>query len=90
MKQPTLIKSQAQIDAYPPFPFPNLSGKPTPEGWKEVGKPLFVDSSGCGRPGEPALTQDQFKASLEVGKAYAVVDVGQFQLQVGVFERSQP
>ena len=67
------------------LPFPNL-GSFVPKGWKEVDS-LFCDSSGFGAPGEPALTYAQLIAKLEVGKGYAITQVGQFQVYVGVFER---
>lgn len=47
---------------------------------------LFVDKSGVGRPGEPALTLDEFLEALRPGYGYAIVEEGQFQVYVGVFE----
>lgn len=54
-------------------------------------KPFFVDASGYGSEGEPALTMGQFRRALtqlvkehpEYG--YAVISSGQFQVHVGVF-----
>ena len=48
----------------------------------------FVDASGMGQPDEPALTLAQFAAVLEPGKGYATVSEGQFQVHVGVYERT--
>lgn len=78
------IQSQVEIDAFPPFTFPNYSGKDVPEDWEQVDT-LFCDCSGVGKRGEPALTIE-LKAELEVGKAYAIIDVGQFQVRLGVFQ----
>jgi hypothetical protein len=47
----------------------------------------FVDASGFGSPGEPALTLEQFRDVLIPGYYYAVVEAGEFQVKVGVFER---
>jgi hypothetical protein len=46
----------------------------------------FVDSSGFGAPGEPAMTYDKLLEVVEVGMAYAIVEEGQFQVKIGVFE----
>lgn len=56
---------------------------------------FLVDSSGFGSTGELALTQDQFVGALrwqferhpEYG--WAVVEVGQFQVVVAAFERTE-
>lgn len=77
-----------EIDTFPPFPFPNL-GDHVPDGWEEVER-LFVDASGMGADWEPALSVGQFKDALREregkGYGYAIVEVGQFQIYVGVFE----
>ena len=57
------------------------------EGWQEIDN-LFVDSSGFGRAGEPALTIDEFYKQIKAGLAYGVTEAGQFQLYVGVFEKN--
>jgi hypothetical protein len=60
-----------------------------PKGVYEAG--LFVDSSGFGRPGEPALTIDQFQrgvlAAMDAGKryGYGISSVGRFQIHIQVF-----
>jgi hypothetical protein len=46
---------------------------------------LFVDTSGFGSESEPAMTQEMFFKRLTVGKAYAVIEAGEFQVYVGVF-----
>lgn len=62
-------------------------GSYVPEGWYlEDG--LFVDSSGFGGMGELALTAAQFLQCLEVGKGYAIIESGEFQVYVGVFGKN--
>lgn len=56
------------------------------DGWNLVDE-LFVDSSGFGQPGEAALTIEQFYGRIKAGYGYGVVDAGQFQVYVGVFEK---
>ena len=81
----------AEIDGYEQFPFPNI-GSYSPRGWEHV-ESLFCDASGFGSPNEPALTKDQLKAKLkeylekEETFGYAVTEVGQFQLHLGVFRK---
>lgn len=48
---------------------------------------FFVDHSGFGSPGEPALTVAEFFAMARPGFGYAVVECGQFQLYMGVFQK---
>ena len=48
---------------------------------------FFVDKSGFGQPGEPALTLKEFGALARPGFGYGVVEDGQFQCHIGVFER---
>lgn len=50
---------------------------------------FFVDASGFGASYEPALTIDQFIEKMRPGYGYAVIEAGQFQVHVGVFERVQ-
>lgn len=68
------------------FKCPNL-GDYVPDGWKEVDR-LFVDNSGFGSDNEPALTPEQFIDKVKAGMGYAVVEVGQFQVYIGVFEKT--
>lgn len=53
----------------------------------EMIRELFVDNSGFGQEGEPALTPDQFLKEVTEGFYYGITDVGQFQLFVGEFEK---
>lgn len=68
------------------FPFPRL-GDHVPEGWEQVDS-LFCDATGLGEAWEPALTIDQLLEKLEVGKGYAITSVDQFQLYLGVYEKT--
>ena len=69
---------------FPPFPFPFL-GSYVPKRWRKTAE-YFVDSSGFGSEGEPALTTQGFIKKLKVGFGYAIVSGGQFQVYVGEFE----
>jgi hypothetical protein len=66
------------------FPFPFL-GPHIPKGWHRTGNEFFVDSSGLGSDGEPALTIRAFVKKLRPGYAYAVIEAGEFQLYVAEF-----
>jgi hypothetical protein len=65
------------------FPFPNI-GHYRPRGFKLV-ESYFVDKSGFGEEWEPALTYRGFLARLQVGRAYAIIEEGEFQCYVGEF-----
>ncbi len=69
-----------------PLPFPHI-GHHEPDGFTADGDPWMVDSSGFGSPGELALTQDQLFDKLQTGKAYAIVEAGQFQLYIQQFTK---
>lgn len=97
---PYLIYSRDELDTFPGgdnyvdrnFPFPNI-GSHEPDGYDKITE-LFVDSSGFGEPGEPALTASQFINELkdlydEHGAiACAITMVGQFQVYITVYKRS--
>jgi len=57
-------------------------------GWKMT-KVYFVDSSGFGAEDEPALTFPQFVRQAKVGKGYAIIETGQFQVRIGEFTKSR-
>lgn len=89
-KQPYAL-TLSEIDDFPPFPFPQL-GKYVPSGWKRLDDVMwFVDSTGCGRPGEAALTVKEFRdglrehAQANPSHGYAIVGAGQFQVYVGAY-----
>ncbi len=72
-------------------------GQRVPRGFRavrdgEVGYPLFVDSSGCGRESEPAWTLDRFLRHVEACGAswWGTVEQGQFQVYVQRYERVRP
>jgi hypothetical protein len=73
------------------YRIPNF-GDYRPKGWKLL-EHWQCDSSGLGQPHEPALTQLQLvtrmKRLITEGKlyGYAIIEEGQFQLQLGVFEK---
>lgn len=67
------------------FRCPKL-GDYIPKGWNVVGE-YFVDSSGFGAEGEPALTVRQFVGKVKAGLGYAISDEGQFQVYVREFEK---
>ena len=73
------------------FSIPNL-GDYRPKGWKKI-EDLFCDKSGWGAPGELALTIRQFQDKIlehhRAGKiyGYGMIEEGQFQCVVGVFEQ---
>jgi hypothetical protein len=63
-------------------------GHRVPRGWKLVNT-YFVDSSGFGSPGEPAMTRDEFVSLVEgaPGFGWAIIEAGQFQVYVGQYEK---
>lgn len=83
-KRPYIVEKE-DLGSMPPFPFPNL-GDYRPKGWKLI-EEHFVDNSGFGSPGEPALTVNEFISKLVVGHGYAIIGEGQFQVYVGEFTK---
>ena len=67
-------------------------GDRTPRGYKKI-EELFVDSSGWGTDGEPALSVPQFIATLVKYQnerkpyAFSISEAGQFQVYIRVFLR---
>jgi len=55
-----------------------------PEGYK-ISNTYFVDNSGFGSEGEPALTASQFLNKVKKGRAYAIQSEGQFQVNINEF-----
>ncbi len=88
---PYVYWNSDEVDEFDTFPFPEL-GEYVPEGWELV-EQHFVDSSGWGGTGEPALTGEQFKDVIKgriaevPNTGWAVTEVGQFQLYVGEFRK---
>lgn len=72
--------------AAPGWSIPSL-GDYVPKGWELV-ETHFVDKSGFGAPGEPALTQGAFAkviASAPEGDGWASTEEGQFQIYVNQY-----
>lgn len=75
------------------FPFPIITDLLLDEDWEEVGKTWFVDSSGYGSPGEPALTGEAFEQELlkyvrlNPDHGFGLSGVGQFQVYVSAYRR---
>jgi hypothetical protein len=81
------LRTQLQAGKTLRFLIPFL-GNYIPQGWRHTDRPLlFVDTSGFGREDEPALTTRAFVEAIEPGKAYAVVETGQFQAYLREYER---
>ncbi len=49
----------------------------------------FVDSSGFGRKGEPALTTDEFLEKVKTNKFYAITSIGLFQVHIGEYVKKE-
>ena len=50
----------------------------------------FVDSSGFGEPGESSLAVGEFIERVKSGYGYAIVEAGEFQVKIGVFDFYEP
>lgn len=69
------------------YHMPNI-GDYRPEGWELV-ETYFLDKTGLGSPGEPALTIGEFYKKVVPGRGYALIEEGQFQCYVGEFVRTE-
>ena len=90
---PFILRTTNDMSAFPPWPLPAWDGTP----WEQLVEDrtlhaeLFADSSGIGKPDEPALTQPQLKSRLQSlltrhgDLALAIIEVGMFQLWIGVW-----
>ena len=91
---PYVFYDENEVEGPGPFPFPSI-GDYEPPNWERVGDDLMCDSSGFGSPGELALTANQLKAKIKelIGEheeetiGFAITEVGQFQVYVGVFKK---
>lgn len=89
--RPFVIFAEADVDKFPPYPFPFI-GNYKPMGWEKVDE-LFCDSSGVGAPDEAALTQAQLMVQLkrlvksETTYGFAITTIGQFQFYLGVYKK---
>lgn len=92
-KLPRIVRGPDKIDEMPPFPFPSI-GDYEPEGWTPLDI-WFVDATGLGEPGEPALTVAGFKRTLkeylveheEEDIGFAIIEEGEFQVHVQAFRK---
>lgn len=73
------------------FPFPVITEVLLSDEWEATDKTWFVDSSGFGSAGEPALTIDQFRKQLveyvqeNFTHGFGLSGVGQFQVYVTAY-----
>jgi hypothetical protein len=81
------LKAQLKAGKSLRFLIPYL-GSYLPQGWRCTARePLFIDTSGYGKEGEPALTTRAFVEALTPGKGYGCVEAGQFQAYIREYER---
>lgn len=93
VRSPHVINTPEEVDYMPPFPFPNF-GRYEPEGWTPLDI-WFVDSTGHGRPGEPAHCLSSFKKILkgfisqhsDCTMGFAIVGEGQMQVHIQAFRK---
>lgn len=75
------------------FPFPIITDVLLAGDWEPTDQTWFVDSSGFGRAGEPALTVDQFRRELidyvyqNPEHGFGLSGVGPFQVYVTAYRR---
>ncbi|MCK5608621.1 hypothetical protein KAR91_42455 [Candidatus Pacearchaeota archaeon] len=75
------------------FPFPLTSDLLLSDEWEEAGESWFVDSSGRGGDGEPALAVETFRRKLAAyvrehpDHGFGISGVGQFQLYVSAYKQ---
>ena len=79
---PYQICNQIEIEQMPPFPFPNI-GSYCPKDWELVD---HFQCDKCGNGDGFSLGTKEIKARLQVGKAYAIIEEGEFQLVIGEFK----
>lgn len=80
-------KATLAIGNLPRMPFPNMRAY-VPAGWKPTGREWFCDKFGEGDNGRSTSARGLVE-QLEVGKAYAITEEGEFQLYVSEFESPQ-
>jgi len=93
-RKPQTFASEQEVDEQ--FAkVPNL-GDYAPKGWRHLeGRDLFVDKSGFGAEDELALTVRGYKERVKEllrenpGYGFGIIEEGQFQIYVGVFERTK-
>ena len=85
-KTPLLVELDDMDNLYEHLRAMPFIGDYVPKGFVKVGE-FFVDATGFGSPGEPALTQQEFLRRVKVGHGYAITEQGQFQVYVGEYQR---
>ena len=61
-------------------------GDETPVGYEKTNL-FFVDNSGMGTRGEPALVMQDFLSKIKEGYFYGITSAGQFQVYIGEFKK---
>jgi hypothetical protein len=92
-KKPRIVRTTAVVDKMPPFPFPSI-GNYEPDGWTPLDI-WFVDKTGLGRAGEPALTVEAFKTVIKefITKrpderiGFAIIEEGEMQVHIQAFRK---
>lgn len=86
VKQPFIAVKDKHLEL---MQVPNVSEEDNyePKGFKLLDT-VLVDNSGFGTENEPALTIGRFLKSIIKDRAYAITGVGQFQVEIGVFEKT--
>lgn len=90
--EPYVPASTSEVYQYERFPFPDF-GDYRPQGWTLVDW-AFVDSSGMGSEGEPAMTGRAFRSWVAEwvdrypDAGFAILQTGQFQVYVGAFTQA--
>ena len=85
-KRPAMIEQEDLDTLETELRIPNL-GDYRPKGYVLI-ETWFVDKSGFGSPGEPAMTAPEMFAKIREngpGHGYGMIQEGQFQCYVGVF-----
>ena len=94
-KSPLVLAEPEDADSLgdPGYQIPNL-GDYRPKGWKMI-EHWLCDKSGMGAEYEPALTirqlKERIKDNITEGKiyGYGMIEEGQFQVVLGVFEKTK-
>lgn len=91
--QPFIFFNEEEVGNLPQQCLPEF-GDYRPTRWKMREETLFCDSSGWGSSDEPALSVEQTRDTIlrimretEGTVGFAVIETGQFQVYVGVFDK---
>ena len=92
-KEPLVMWEPEDVDALGNGQSIPMLGDLNPKEWRRLKTTFFVDISGFGGEGDPALTMKQFLAQLKAyvakhpGHGFGMVEHAAFQGYVGVFKR---